>query len=62
MTIDITSDLLFGGLLNISASYLVLNGVIMGNVRTPILTAILIYSQHLYILSAECYMRIRQGL
>ena len=62
MTIDITSDLLFGGLLNISASYLVLNGVIMGNVRTPILTAILIYSQHLDILSAGVLHADQTGL
>ena len=51
MTIDTSSGLFFGGLLNISAFYLVLNGAIVGNVQTPILTTILIYSQHVDILS-----------
>ena len=51
MTIDTSSGLFFGGLLNISAYYVVLNGAIVGNVQTPITTTILVYSMHVDILS-----------
>ena len=51
ITVDTTSGLFFGGLLNITSYYLILNGGIEGNVQTQIVTTIIIESMHVDILS-----------